>query len=645
MQGSKSSRYRAIGIIAVVFLSLSFVTRLGLLFFDAARQATQPTGALPAADWLTVFGVGLIYDLAAVCYLVVPFGLIALIFSNSNKGNRAHAITASIFAIATIIGILFISVSEGIFWNEFSSRFNFIAVDYLIYTREVIGNIRQSYPVSGALTAIALVGLALFLIVRKRFWFNAVGAGYSFSKRLLILACICLAPVLSYFLINDTPKEWVSSTVGRELAGNGPYEFMHAFWANDLDYRRFYAMLAPNIAQSTIGKLLNAPTPTNPTPTTLQVVSRTIKPAQAFKPLNVVLVSIESLGSDYVESFGGKKGLTPNLDALAKQGLQFTNLYATGLRTVRGLEALTLSLPPTPGHAVPMRKDNKGFQTVGGVLKAQGYEPLYIYGGYSTFDNMKDFFGGNGYTVIDRTAIDSKKISHETIWGVADEDLFALAIDQIDQRVAKGTKVFAHIMTTTNHRPFTYPAGRVAIASGASREGAVQYTDYAIGKFIETAKTKPWFDDTLFVLVADHTSNGRGRTNLPPENYLIPMIMLAPKHIAPAKIDWLASQIDVAPTLLALLNTPYTSQFFGHDILSQGQAFPRALFSNYLTVGYMTEGKVLELSTKQSIKVFDAKTGAPLDAKSTQNQAMATQAIAYYQNATELLRARANQGK
>ncbi len=162
-------------------------------------------------------------------------------------------------------------------------------------------------------------------------------------------------------------------------------------------------------------------------------------------------------------------------------------MYATGLRTVRGLEALTLSIPPTPGHAVPMRANNKGFQTIGGVFRDQGYEALYVYGGYSRFDNMRDFFGGNGYTVIDRSAIDPKDISHETIWGVADEDLFRLAVREIDARAAAGTKVFTHVMTTTNHRPFTYPANRIDIASGTGRDGAVKYTDWAIGEFVRLA--------------------------------------------------------------------------------------------------------------------------------------------------------------
>ena len=148
----------------------------------------------------------------------------------------------------------------------------------------------------------------------------------------------------------------------------------------------------------------------------------------------------------------------------------FTRLYATGTRTVRGLEALALSLPPTPGHSVVKRPNNENLHTIGEVFADKGYEPIYLYGGYGYFDNMEHFFGSNGYTFIDRSAIaDKADIHYENIWGVADEDLFTLTLRELDKRHAAGRPFFAHVMTTSNHRPFTYPAGRVDIAAGHRR--------------------------------------------------------------------------------------------------------------------------------------------------------------------------------
>jgi phosphoglycerol transferase MdoB-like AlkP superfamily enzyme len=297
-----------------------------------------------------------------------------------------------------------------------------------------------------------------------------------------------------------------------------------------------------------------------------------------------------------------------------------------------------MSIPPTPGQAIVKRKKNKGFQTLGGTLKAAGYDAIYFYGGYSYFDNMADFFGGNGYEVIDRLAVDKKDISHETIWGIADEDIFNLAIKTLDARHASGKRFFAHIMTTSNHRPFTYPSGRVSIPSGTGRDGAAMYSDWAIGDFVRKASTHPWFKDTIFLFVADHTSVGRGRTDLPMKNYHIPMVIYSPEHIKPAVIDTVASQIDIPPTLLALLNASYKSTFFGQDILTEGKNHPRAFMSNYLTVGQEAGGILTELLPKQKVRVTDLKAGKELPLQDAHAKNAAADTIAIYQLASELLK-------
>lgn len=625
-------RYRTLLWMTGIFLAINVLVRAGLMVFDGASE----NFALRRA--MQIFAIGTVYDLAAATYVVVPFALLALVWPNKPWGRTAHAALASGLIVAALAGILFTAVSEFVFWNEFSSRFNFIAVDYLIYTHEVVGNIRESYPVNAILAGIAAAAAALFFAIRRQFWLAASADGATFGRRVIATGIVLALPLLSLRLVDDRWHEGIDDPAARELAGNGYYEFMRAFRSNDLDYRAFYKTLPQSAAEAELKSHFNGIVANAAVSSAGFPQEHTIATQGPYKPLNVILVSIESLGADYVESFGGRKGLTPNLDRLAAQGLMFTEMYATGLRTVRGLEALTLSVPPTPGQAVPMRKHNKGFQTVGGVFRDLGYEPLYLYGGYSYFDNMNDFFGGNGYTVIDRSAISREQITHENIWGVADEDLFRQAIREIDARGRDGKKVFAHIMTTTNHRPFTYPDGRIDIPSGSGRDGAVKYTDWAIGEFLKEASGRPWFKETLFVFIADHTSHGRGRTDLPPENYHIPMIIYAPDIVPARKIDTVASQIDVAPTILGLLNVSYTSRFFGQDILTEGLKHPRAFMSNYLTVGVMEEGLVVELSPKRHLRVLDVRTGKPQPANDPRAERVINEAIADYQIATQELR-------
>jgi phosphoglycerol transferase MdoB-like AlkP superfamily enzyme len=435
--------------------------------------------------------------------------------------------------------------------------------------------------------------------------------------------------------LDERYKEFSADAQANELAGNGYFDFWHAFWANEIDYDRFYKTLPHARAVAQLGLELASHR------TQVQVSQkpqvREIVNAGPEKPLNVVMVSVESLSAEFLSPFGNPRLLTPALDRLAKEGLLFTRLYATGTRTVRGLEALTLSVPPTPGHSIVKRPDNANLFTVGEVFKQRGYEPIYLYGGYGYFDNMNAFFSGNGYTVIDRTALKPEEIHFENIWGVADEDLFTLTLRELDQRYAKGTKFFAHVMTTTNHRPFTYPEGRIDIPSKTSRDGGVKYTDYAIGRFIEQARGKPWFDDTVFVIVADHTHKGRGRQELPIENYHIPLIIYSPKHVAAGRVDTIASQIDVAPTLLGLLNFSYPSRFFGHDILRDGPSHQRALMANYQTVGYYEEGRTVELKPNGRVRVVMADTGKPAPDDELSRH-LTEEAISYYQLASEAYR-------
>ncbi|GMR05577.1 MAG: LTA synthase family protein [Gammaproteobacteria bacterium] len=626
-------RVQSIFLAASVFLVINFITRLTLFGYESIEQGILLT-TLPG-----IIFTGFIYDIAALAYVIIPFLLLAIIITNGPWGRRVYIILTSVLFVAMVGTMLFVLVSELIFWNEFTSRFNFIAVDYLIYTREVLGNIRESYPAGWVFAGIGVVTLAIIFLLRYKWWKTLSDTAALGKTRLVLLLTLVLLPTASYTLVGDGPSERLQDSIARELAGNGYYDFLRAFRNNDLDYFTFYRTMPIQQAEAILqeeyeegaGKKLTV------TGQHEHTFPREIKALGSEKKLNVILVSIESLGTDYIESFGGRPGLTPNLDKLSAQGLMMTNTYATGLRTVRGLEALSLSIPPTPGQAVLKRKNNKGLQTIGSIFKDKGYDVLYLYGGYSYFDNMSDFFSGNGYEVIDRTDIDDKNITHENIWGVADEDLYHKTIREIDRRVAAGRKVFAQVMTTSNHRPFSYPSGRIDIPSGTGREGAVKYTDWAIGNFIKEASSRSWFKDTVFVFVADHTSNGRGHTDLPPENYHIPLIFYSPGNIKPGKIQYLMSQIDVAPTLLGMLNFNYDSYLFGEDILNEQGRHQRALMANYLTVGYMQDNVIVELQPNQRVNVLDATTGENLNKDTIKSRHLIDEAIAYYEMATDLL--------
>jgi phosphoglycerol transferase MdoB-like AlkP superfamily enzyme len=307
--------------------------------------------------------------------------------------------------------LVFVGASEFTFWNEFSSRFNFIAVDYLIYTKEVIGNIRQSYNLPLLLSVVGVVALAIWWTAFRKARAPLQQLAGTLRSRLGVAGLWVLAAILGVTVADARYKEFSTNAQLNDLAGNGYFEFWHAFWHNEIDYSRFYKTLPREVAHAQLmremGRAEGAPS--------ARPYERDITATEPRKPLNVVLVSIESFSAEFMRRYGNQQNLTPNMDRLASEGLSFTQLYATGTRTVRGLEALALSIPPTPGHSIVKRPNNGNLFSIGSVFRDLGYESIYLYGGYGYFDNMTGFFSGNGYTVIDRSALASNEIDFENI--------------------------------------------------------------------------------------------------------------------------------------------------------------------------------------------------------------------------------------
>jgi phosphoglycerol transferase MdoB-like AlkP superfamily enzyme len=532
-------------------------------------------------------------------------------------------------------------IGEVLFWNEFGARFNFIAVDYLIYTREVVSNIWESYPVARMLAALA--GVALLLTVLLRQVLRPQSETLWLRGRIAVLASLAIAAVGFNDMSKSGWTEVSSNNYANELSENGYYTFVRAFFNNEIDYRRFYAMQDEADVNRRIRSLVASPNATFAGTLPGDITRDIVAPAPLAR-MNVVLVTIESLSASFMAEFGNRLGVTPNLDALAGQSLFFTHMLATGTRTVRGLEAVTLSVPPTPGQSIVRRPGNEKLFSLGSVLRDHGYSATYLYGGDGFFDNMNAFFSANGYRVVDRKDFMPAEVTFSNAWGVCDEDLFARAVREADSAFAKGQPFFQHVMTVSNHRPFTYPAGRIGAPHAAgdltkrklaayveqTREGGVKYTDYAIGKFLAQAREKPWFKDTLFVFVADHTASSAGKIEVDPTAYHIPALFYAPGFVAPRRIDRLVSQIDVAPTILGLLHMSYRSRFIGQD--QSGDTGPeRAFISNYQKVGLVrAEGLVL-LGPRRDATGF--RDGRPV-ASAVIDGGLLADAVAFYQHAS-----------
>lgn len=623
------SRFGGLLIFYFVFLTIAGFTRIALLFQTPGQVDFHLLKIIPT------FLCGSAFDLAAASYASIPLALLLFVLPQCWFGWRIHRWLSCTGLILFIYILLFGAVAEWFFWEEFSSRFNFIAVDYLIYTTEVIGNIRESYPMPAILGGLAVAAAIAFTALWKtralQKWFTIDPA---WSARRLPIVVWLIATVALHFALSNRRVPEFGNAYNQELARNGNYAFVAAYRENTLSYQRFYPTLPTDEAFQHLKKNLGA-TPAPAANTNIFDITRSITNSSPEKHWNVIQITVESLSAKFLGRFGDTNNLSPYLDRIFDESLVFTNLYATGTRTVRGMEALTLCLPPTPGQSIVRRPNNENLFSVGSVFRSRGYDTAFIYSGYGYFDNMNAFFAANGYRVVDRTSVAKSDITYATVWGACDEDLFRWTMREADAAFAAGKPFHHFVMTTSNHRPFGFPDGCIDLPTG-HREGAVKYTDYAIGKFLEAARSKPWFTNTLFVIVGDHCASAAGRTALPIPGYYIPAILWNPTLIQPHQVGTLCSQIDLLPTIFGLMDWSYDSRFYGKDILRMNPDEQRAFISTYQRLGYFSPGKlaVLEPVRRQRLFTFTTTEDTPIAAPA--EAGFMSEAISQYQTASYL---------
>ncbi|HSD13373.1 MAG TPA: sulfatase-like hydrolase/transferase [Flavobacterium sp.] len=567
------------------------------------------------------------------------FGLL-LFLPKYRKNIRLvlYSITMFIFVLVIIQN----AVSEFFFWNEFGVKYNFIAVDYLVYTNTVIGNIMESYPVVPLFIGIGIVALTstYFIVKKTKVFLDNLP---SLKEKIQLTVTYTLLFVISLFAVPFMTKFENSQNVFvNELQANGVYKFYLAFMNSELDYEKFYKTMPEKEAYA----LLKQDIPSLKSASTLRAIQA--EGIELHK--NVILITVESLSADFMKTYGNGQSITPFLDSLANKSLLFTNLYATGNRTVRGLEAVTLCIPPTAGESVVKREDNKNKFSTGSVFKQKGYHVKYLYGGDAYFDNMESFFSGNGYDIVDKKSLQPNEITFQNIWGVCDEDMAKKAISVMNEESKSGKPFFNHWMTVSNHRPFTYPENKIDIpAESKSREGGVKYTDYALHQFFKMAEKQSWFKNTVFVIVADHCASSSGKTELPMEKYRIPAMIYAPGFIEPQRNQTLMSQIDLMPTLFGLLHFDYESKFYGEDIMKSNYK-PRAFIATYQDLGLIKNNMLTIISPVKKVKQFDliCKPDGKLSnefqihfeekPKKVIDETLVKDAISHYQTASEMLK-------
>ena len=612
------------------FSSLLQLLLLGLLILSLSRAglvAWQWSRVAPTGIPLRIFVQGVRADLILLGYfLAIPLVLAPLLAHR--RTQRPWRLLSVGWATFALIFIVFMEVSTPQFIMQFDVRPNRLFIEYLSYPHEVIATLWNGFRIALVLGVIAtiLLGVGLYRLLK------AASADMSTWRPLKLLLVWPLLVCLVFVQIRSTTAHRPANPALFALTGdsmvnsliiNSPWSVFDAL--NSMSKEANSSEIYGKYPREKVFQVVkSAPWLKDAqfTSAELPTLHKQVATAQRERPLNLVIVLEESLGATFVESLGGVP-VTPELEKLKKEGWWFEQLYATGTRSVRGIEAVVAGYGPTPARSVvKLSLAQQNFYTLALGLGQKGYHTEFVYGGEAHFDNMRGFFTGNGFQkVVDRR--DMKPV-FEGSWGASDEDLFDKSLERLKTLHAANKPFFSLIFTSSNHEPFQFPDGRIQLhdAEKQTVNNAVKYADYALGRFIAQAKKEAYWKDTVFLIVADHDNRVYGDSLVPINKFHIPGLIMG-ADIQPKVIKTIASQIDLAPTMLSLMGVSSEHPMIGRDFARDSETPGRALiqFDNYFAWLEGSSATILRPGQEPLLGKYDAATktlttsSAPADPK------------------------------
>jgi len=585
------------------------VSRIGLMAWQWDRVSA--TGLL--VDMLVQ---GVRADLIVLGYFVAIPVLLAPFFAHKFAARLWRGFNVY-WATLALFFVIFMELSSPPFIMQFDVRPNRLFIEYLSYPKEVLATLWNGFRLALILGVgfSVLLGLVIYSIL------NAASANahlWSIKKLLLLWPVIF---VVVFLQVRSTTDHRPANPALFALSGDALVNslIISSSWSvitataslrQEAKSSEIYGSLP---REKIFSHVKAAPWLRDLTFTSseLPTLHRQEAAIKRDKPLNLVIVLEESLGATFVESLGGLP-VTPELEKLKSEGWWFEQLYATGTRSVRGIEAVISGYAPTPARSVvKLSLAQHNFYTLALGLEQQGYHTEFVYGGEAHFDNMRGFFTGNGFQrVVDRGEI--KNPVFEGSWGASDEDLFNKSLERLKQLHSENKPFFSLIFSSSNHEPFEFPDGRIELydADKQTVNNAVKYADYALGKFIAQAKQEAYWKDTVFLIVADHDNRVYGDSLVPIKKFHIPGLILG-ADIQPKNIATQASQIDLGATVLSLMGVSSEHPMIGRDFVKDGESPGRALmqFDNYFA--WLEGSKVTLLRPNQSplLGHYDAADG------------------------------------
>ena len=499
-------------------------------------------------------------NLSAAAYMMVIPVLLIIISLFIKKKNLFNKFI-NIFNIVLIVFYLIISLADVGLYMAWGTKLNSKALSYLAFPKEAI----TSFAAVPYWLFIAILVVEGFIIIYlyKRFLSVDFSRNIKFIYKIIFTLIILFLLIISFrggFQKYPLNKSWVYYSkypVLNYSSLNGFWNFMEIIVKPDIKnnpYKYFSIEKAEEIVKEM--HVINADS--------TQMILTTDRP-------NIVLILLESVSAECMYKLNGIKDLMPGMDSLANEGLLFTNFYANGFRTEQGEISILTGFPAQPQTTI-MRKFGKfeKLPNLGRIFGENGYSENYYYSGNTEFANTNAFFKLSGFEkILDENNYPWKK---RTDWGAYDEELFACHLKE-----AKKDKqpFFSIIMTSTNHEPFNADVQKV-YSGGSEADGyknTVHYTDKCLLEYLQKAKLKSWYANTLFIIMADHAhSYPYQRAANEAERHHIPLLLygnVLNEKYRGKEIKTIGSQIDFPATLLAQLKLKYSQFIRSKNLLNK----------------------------------------------------------------------------
>jgi phosphoglycerol transferase MdoB-like AlkP superfamily enzyme len=511
--------------------------------------------------------MGIRFDIVISSYVIILPALLLMALQTTHQ--QARIIRKIIFYwLFLFFSIFFLIAAADIpYFNQFFDRFSVGAFEWLDNIGVVFSMIIEEPKYFLIIIPYIVFELVFYFLLKKIFNKKPV---FKSKKRIFLNSFISLLTVLIIFIgIRGRIDGEVPIRIGyayfcnnsflNKLGLNPVFTLMRSVIDQKQEQSRKLQLINEGIALNKIKKNLKIDKPLENS-----LIARRIIPDTIWKNKpNIILILMESMSIANLKQDNNKNELTPFLDSISQKSLFFNNIYSAGKHTYNGIFSTLFSYPAL--YREHTFKQLRKYNGISHTLKKHGYSTTYFTTHGGQFDNVEGFLRFNHFdNIFTQKDYPAKEI--KTAYGVPDDFMFRYAIPQINKLAEKNKPFFITFMTTSNHGPYYTPAYFKSNNKNKVKK-AVEYADWSLKQFILSSKKEFWFDNTIFVLIADHGVPLDANYDIALNYFHIPLIFYSPKLLKQKKYLQIGSQLDVYPTLMGLINAPYINNSLGIDLL------------------------------------------------------------------------------